>query len=166
MKRAFYAFALFALMTLFVSPAAAVDTAATASVELVTGVTCVESQTMDFGQVAIYNGTIKMEALGTLDDTGSTISFDATGSQEAQFDVTSPVGATIDIAVAYDAAADGLVLSAASVAWNGAGEVAAPGSFTSTGADVLHVGATLTVDADNAVVGAFNPGYTVSVTLN
>lgn len=164
MMRAFRIFALTAAMTAFASTASAVDFAANAVVTIVEGITISENTQMNFGTLALNTGDVVLATDGTTTDATNLIS-DATGIAAASFDVTSVTDAVLNVTITPDAVANGLVLSAPTFDWGGGTATANP--VTSTGTDILLVGATLSVDKAAASTGAAQTvGYTVSVTFN
>ena len=164
MKRAIRVFALTLAMTAFASTASAVDFATNAVVTIVEGITISENTQMNFGTLALNSGDVVLATDNSTTDATNLIS-DNTGIAAASFDVVSVTDAVLNVTITPDAIANGLVLSAPTFDWGGGTSTANP--VTSTGTDVLLVGATLTVDKATAATGAAQTvGYTVSVTFN
>ncbi len=146
----------------------AFDLVTSAAVEVVEGISMVEVTGMDFGQVADHDGTLTVttDAAVAMTDPNF-ISFDPTGYTPGIFTVTSIIGASVNSSFADTDDVAGLNLSAFAVSVGGAADEADLTDITMiTTDDTWNVGATLTVVALDAVVGAATPGYTITVVLN
>jgi Domain of unknown function (DUF4402) len=158
-----------ALVLIVAGSASAFDLVTTAAVEIVEGITIAQTTQMDFGQVADHDGALVLATnpASPMTDT-SFISFDDTGYTPGIFTCTSIPGASI--AATFTNAGDvaGLTLSAFTVSLDAGGsDEGNLATITQIAtADTWNVGATLTVAAATAVVGAATPGYTVTVVLN
>lgn len=153
----------------FASGAQAFDLVTSAAVEIVEGITITEVTGMDFGQVADHDGDLVLATNPASPMTdGDFISFDPTGYTPGIFTVDSIAGADVNASFVDAADVAGLTLSAWTISLDGGstdeGTIA---SITQIAAqDTWNIGATLTVAAATAVVGAATPGYTITVTLN
>ena len=168
MKR-FSCLAILALVAMAATGAQAFDLVTTAAVEIVEGVTASETTGMDFGQVADHDGALVLSTDPTAAMTdASHISFDPTGYTPAILDVTSIIGASLNASFTDAGDVAGLALGTWTVSLDGGstdeGDITDITQITS--ADTWNVGATLTVTAATAVVGAATPGYTITVVLN
>ena len=157
------------LVTLTATSAFAFDLPTTAAVEVVEGLTITQLTGMDFGQVADFDGVLVLATDPTTPLTdGDHISFDPAGYTPAIFEVTSIIGATLNATITDTDAADGLALSVFKVSLNagGADEADITAITQVAGTDTWHVGCTLTVDADAALLGATDVDYNVNVILD
>ena len=124
---------------------------------------------MDFGQVADHDGTLVLATNPASPMTdASFISFDDTGYTPGIFTCTSIPGASVNASFSDADDVDGLNLSAWTVSLDGGGsDEANLLAITQVAeADTWNIGATLTVVAADAALGAQTPGYTITVTLN
>ena len=168
MKR-FSCLAILALVAMAATGAQAFDLVTTAAVEIVEGVTVAQTTGMDFGQVADHDGALVLATNPASPMTdASFISFDPTGYTPAIFTVTSIAGASMNASFTDAGDVAGLALGTWTVSLDGGstdeGDITDITQITS--ADTWNVGATLTVTAATAVVGAATPGYTITVVLN
>ena len=158
-----------AIVALSATGASAFDLATTAAVEVVEGISAVQTTEMDFGQVADHDGDLVLSTdPGTAMTDASHISFDPTGYTPAIFDVTSIIGASINASFADTDAADGLALGTFAVSLDGgtSDEADLTDITQVAGTDTWNVGCTLTVDAATAVVGVAAVAYTMTIVLN
>ena len=161
--------AILALVALSATGAHAFDLATTAAVEVVEGVTAVETTGMDFGQVADHDGALVLASdPSTAMTDAAHISFDPTGYTPAIFDVTSIIGASLNASFTDTDGADGLALGTFTVSLDGGttDEADLTDITQIAGTDTWNVGCTLTVDAATAVVGVAAVAYTMTIVLN
>lgn len=163
MKRAIRAFALLVALTFVASPAFAVTGNGVANVNIVEGITVTETTPLDFGDIALNDGAITVDADGTVTD-DNFLDFGGT-QQQAEFAVVSVASAALTVTVLDNVANAGLTINSPRVDWNGTGAADSPQNVTSIGNDTLEVGYTLTVDKAAAGTGAQTLNYTVDVTF-
>jgi hypothetical protein len=164
----FRTLAILALVVFAATGAQAFLVTTSADVEVVEGINCVQVTGMDFGQVADKDGSLVLASNpATAMGDAAGISFDPTGYTPAVFTVTAPIGADVSAVFADVADVPGLTLSAWTVSNDGGssdqGSLIAIAQLASD--DTWNVGATLTVAAATAGVGAAIPGYTITLTL-
>ena len=150
------------------SNAMAFDLVTTAAVEIVEGISIVQTTEMNFGQLADHDGavTVATDPAVALSDPAHIV-YDETNWTPGIFTCTSIAGASI--AATFTDAGDvaGLGLSAFTVSVNGGANEANLATIQQqTSDDTWNVGATLTVTALTAVIGVHSPGYTVTLALN
>ncbi|MBD3219640.1 DUF4402 domain-containing protein [bacterium] len=149
-------------------PAGAVDLATTALVEIVEGVAITETQTLDFGVLALTDGSVVVAASdGGVTDADNMV-VDATGISQGVFDVTGVVGADLVADCTAGALPAGIALSAFTADWADLGaEAAVPTNRTmAASTEVLEIGATITIDETTASLTGGTPAdlpYTVTV---
>jgi len=147
----------------------AFDLVTTAAVEIVEGISIAQTTGMDFGQVADHDGALVLATNPASPMTdASFISFDPTGYTPGIFTVNSIIGASVNASFVDAADVPGLALSAWTVSLDGGSSD--EGDLTAitqvAAADTWNIGATLTVTAATASIGAATPGYTITVVLN
>lgn len=154
-----------ALVTLC-SSAFAVDLSTNALVEIVDGIAITEVTPLNFGRLALADGTATIAATdGALTETAN-ITVNGSNAEQGVFDVTSINGADVTASAVAGAIPAGLTLDNFTFSWDGG---AAAAGFTMNATNVLlEVGADLTIDAANAAVtgGQANLPYTLSVVFN
>lgn len=158
-----------ALVALTATGANAFDLATTAVVEVVEGITVVESTAMDFGAVALYSGDLVLSTNpATAMTDASFISYDPTGYTPGIFAVTSIAGASLNASFVDGDPADGLDVGTFTISLDaGLTDEALITAITQIAAtDTWNVGCTLTVDALEAALGVAAVGYTMTVVLN
>jgi Domain of unknown function (DUF4402) len=148
--------------------AMAFDLVTTATVEIVEGISIIQTTEMNFGQLADHDGavTVATDPAVALGDPAFLV-YDETGYTPGIFTCTSIAGASVDATFTDAADVAGLALSAFTVSVNGgANEADNTAIAQQTSDDTWNVGATLTVTALTAVIGVHNPGYTITLALN
>lgn len=147
------------------TPAEAIDFPANALVSIVEGITISENVPMNFGTLALNNGDVIISPASVVTDLNN-LTADATAQTNAEFTVTSVVGAQVNITMAPGAGAPaGLSLSAFSFDIGG-GTTTNPYTIGAP-SETLLVGATLTVDPGTASTGASQSiPYTLTVAFN
>lgn len=174
MKTALRAIALGLALIGSVGNAGAVDLSTNAIVELVQGITITEDTPLNFGTLAINNGTVTISTAtvsGPPAADPNSLTVDGTNQTRGEFTIDSVNGASVAIDITVGAAANGLTLTGTTIEIDASGEVAPPLAGHSLGAAIttLYVGGTLDVEADNATIavgaGQMIP-YTVTVAFD
>jgi len=153
-----------------VGNAGAVDLAANAIVELVQGITITEDTPLNFGTLAINNGTVTISTntiTGPPASDPNSLTVDGANQTRGEFTIDSVDGASVAIDVTIGAAANGLTMTGTTIEIDASGEIAPPLAGHALGAAIttLYVGGTLDVDADNATI-AVGPGQTIPYTVS
>jgi|GEM_PF-2946732 len=148
-------------------PAGAVDLDTVALVSIVDGINIVETAPMNFGEVALNDGTVTIGSDGVLTDP-SFLSFDATSVSQAIFTVTAIAGATYSISLAENIPVPGLTLNNFHINIDGGVEESGADNFVglvlSNQSSTLNVGGDLTVDSATASLGPNQAiGYRLSI---
>jgi Domain of unknown function (DUF4402) len=155
---------------LLAAPAAAADLDTLALVDIVEGITITEVTALNFGDVALNNGTITIGTAGTVTDPNF-LSFDATNVSQGVFTVNAIAGSAYDINVIENVPAVGLTLDNFRINIDGGADEAGVNTFVgvtlANQASTLNLGADLTVDSATASLGDGQTiGYRISVNFN
>ena len=151
-------------------PASAVDLVTNGVVDIIEGVTLVQTASLNFGVLVLNNGTVTISAADGSYVDGSSLVYDATNISQGIFTVDSNVGVDITVNCTAGAQPAGLLLGTFTADWADAGaEAAVPVPRTMAAiSEVLEIGASLAVDRTVAVPTGGTPAnlpYTVSVTF-
>jgi hypothetical protein len=142
--------------------AGAVDFPTNAQVEIVEGIVITENTPLNFGVLALKDGTVEVDADGTATD-GNNMIFDNSAVAAGDFGVQSVDGSTLQASATAGTPPSGITLADFDFAWDGS----AGDNVTLSGSDTanLTVGANLTIDANNASAGGGTQDvpYTLSV---
>ena len=155
---------------LLAAPAGAADLDTLALVDIVEGITITETTALNFGDVALNNGTITIGTAGTVTDPNF-LSFDATAASQGIFTVTAIAGSAYDIDLIENVPAVGLTLNNFHINVDGGADEAGADNFVAVilanQSSTLNIGADLTVDAATASLGDNQTiGYRISVNFN
>ncbi len=149
------------IVILLAQTAAAVDLDVVAHVEIVEGIVLVEDTAINFGEVALADGTVTVPTDGNVSDPDF-ISFDATNVSAGIFTVTATAGATYDITLVENVPVVGLALDIFRLSIDGGADEAGsdifPGIVLAAQISTFDIGADLMVDQATASVG---PGQTI-----
>ncbi len=159
-----------ALVCLAAGPAGAVDLDTNAIVGIVEGINITEDTALNFGDVALNDGTLTLATDGTTLDPAF-ILFDATNTTQGVFTVTAVAGGSYDIGLAENVPIVGLTLDNFHLNIDAGVDEAGADNFVgvtlANPTSTLNVGADLTVDSATALLGAGQTiGYRVSVIFN
>ena len=151
-------------------PAAAADLDTLALVDIVEGITITETVALNFGDVALNNGTISIGTAGTITDPNF-LSFDATSASQGVFTVSAIAGSAYDIDLIENVPVVGLTLSNFRINIDGGADEAGVDNFVGVNLanqnSILNIGADLTIDAATASLGDNQTiGYRISVNFN
>ena len=151
-------------------PAVAVDLDTLALVDIVEGITITEVTALNFGDVALNDGTISVGTAGTVTDPNF-LSFDATNASQGIFTVTAIAGSAYDISLIENVPVVGLTLNNFHINIDGGVDEAGADNFIGVilvnQSSTLNLGADLTVDAATASLGDNQTiGYRLSVAFN
>lgn len=158
------------MTSLLAFPAAATDLDSFALVDIVEGITIIETTALNFGDVALNTGTITVTTAGTITDPDF-LSFDATNVSQGVFTLSVIAGNAYDIDLVENLPVPGLTLDNFRINIDGGANVAGSDNFTavtlSNQLSTMNVGADLTVDAASASLGDNQSiGYRISVNFN
>ena len=158
------------LMSLLAGSAAATDLDTVALVDLVEGITITETAALNFGDVAMNDGTLTINTDGTVTDPGF-MSFDAALASQGIFNVVAIAGSSYDISLLENVPVVGLTLDNFRINIDGGADEAGSDTFVGVTlanvTSVLNVGADLTVDTATASLGDNQQiGYRVTVNFN
>ncbi|HOX26183.1 MAG TPA: DUF4402 domain-containing protein [Candidatus Krumholzibacteria bacterium] len=153
----------------FAGSAGAVDLVTNAQVDIITGITILQTQALNFGVLVLNNGSVTVAAAdGSTTDADNLIS-NATDIAQGVFDVTSTLGADLTVNCTAGVQPTGVTLDAFTADWAAAGEAAVPLTRTlAATTEQLEIGATITIDRTQAEPTEGTPvnlPYTVSVTF-
>jgi Domain of unknown function (DUF4402) len=167
MKTTFFTMMMTGMLAL---PAVAVDLDTNALLDIVEGITVVQTTALNFGDVAMNDGTITVSTVGTLTDPNF-ISYDGTNISQGVFDVTAIAGATYNIDLVETVPAVGLLLENFRLNIDGAPDEVGVDSFIGVTLPnqntTMNVGADLTVDSATATLGDNQTiGYRIAVNFN
>lgn len=139
----------------------AFDLSTDAQVEIVEGLSLVEATALNFGQLALNNGTVVVAAEdGATTDTDLLI-LDNTNITQGVFTLTGLTGWDVTVSAVTGAAVAGLTLDTFTFAWP---DDDAGGTRTmEADTEAVEVGASLTIDRTTASTGAATLPYTVTV---
>jgi hypothetical protein len=141
--------------------AGAVDFSTNAQVEIVEGIVITENTPLNFGVLALKDGTVDLDADGSTTDANNLI-FDNSAIAAGDFGVQSINGSTIQASATAGTPPAGITLSDFDFAWDGAaGDNVTLASDTAN----LTVGANLAIDSGTASAGGGTQDvpYTLSV---
>lgn len=160
MKRWSPAVALAALLTTLPFSAKAADLETFALVDIISNIAIDQDVALDFGGLILNTGSVTVSTTGLVTaDTNNLVA--ATTQSAGAFTISSIVGAQIEISISTPVSANGLTLS--NFQWDIHGDTTSPVDVIQT-AEVMTLGATLTVDGTTAVVGNNQQiPYTVTV---
>jgi hypothetical protein len=163
-------FTVLTLTSLLALPAAAVDLDSIAYVNVVEGITIVEVSALDFGDVALANGTLTVSTAGIVTDPNF-LSYNGASIGQAVFTLTVVPGAAYDISFVENLPVVGLILNNFQASIDGAADVVGSDTFLGVSianqASTMNVGADLTVDSATASIGDNQSiGYRVTVSFN
>lgn len=155
---------------LWASTAGAVDLDTVAYVTMVEGITIVEDTALNFGDVALNDGTVTIGTDGSVTDPNF-ISYDATNVSQGIFTVTAIAGGTYDISLMENIPVVGLLLNNFHLSIDGGADEVGTDTFLgvtlANQISAFNIGADLTVDSANAVLGANQTiGYRLTVNFN
>ncbi len=150
--------------------AEAADLDTTALLDIVEGITVHETTALNFGDVALNDGTLTVSTAGTVTDP-SFLSFDATNVSQGIFSVNAIAGSAYDISISENVPVVGIVLDNFKINIDGAADEAGANTFVGitlgAATSVLNLGADITVDATTASLGDNQTiGYRISVNFN
>ena len=167
MKRVFTAFALLITVALVPQTAQAVDFTGQATVSIVDGIVITETAPLNFGSLVKDDGTVVLNADGTVTDAADLI-FDNTGQQPAAFSVTSVAGQGITVSAAIVAEPAGVTVDTWTMDWNGAGSGDLVGDHTmQNDTDTMTLGASIAIDKATVTIGdAQAIDYTLTMVFN
>ena len=151
-------------------PAGAVDLDSFAMVDIVEGITITEITALNFGDVALNDGTITITTAGTVSDP-EYLSFDATNASQGVFTLSVIAGAAYDISFVENLPVVGLTLDNFQINIDGGANVVGANSFLGVTLpaqlSTMNLGADLTVNAATASLGDNQAiGYRVTVNFN
>ncbi len=158
------------LCGMFTVPAGATDLDTTAILDIVEGITVAETSALNFGDVALNNGTLTVGTDGAVTDPNF-LSFDAANVSQGIFSIGAIAGSAYDIAILENVPAVGLTLDNFKVNIDGGADEAGANTFVgvtlSAASSALNLGADLTVDSATASLGDNQTiGYRVSINFN
>lgn len=158
------------LAGLFAIPAGAADIDTSALLDLVEGITVTETTALNFGDVALNNGTLTVSTAGAVTDPNF-LSFDATNVSQGIFTIGAIAGSAYDITVIENVPVVGVTLDNFKINIDGAADEAGANSFVgitlSAASSTLNLGADVTIDALTASLGDNQTiGYRLSVNFN
>jgi hypothetical protein len=158
------------LVGLVAFPAVAADLDSFAYVTIVDGITIVETTALDFGEIALADGTITVTTAGAVLDPDF-LSFSSVTASQGIFELTVVPGGSYDISLLENVPAAGLTLNNFQINIDGGADEVGSDNFLGVTLpnqiSDLNVGADLTVDALNASLGANQTiGYRISVNFN
>ncbi|MBU8870834.1 MAG: DUF4402 domain-containing protein [Gemmatimonadales bacterium] len=164
-----------ALMTLMiigllVLPAGAADLDTFALLDIVEGITITETTALNFGDVALNNGTLTVDTDGTTTDPNF-LSFDPTNVSQGIFTIAAIAGSAYDITLLENVPVAGLTLDNFRINIDGAADEAGTDTFVAVvlanASSTLNVGADLVVDSTTASLGDGQViGYRITVNFN
>ncbi len=151
-------------------PAAAVDLDTLALLDMVEGITVTETSALNFGDVAMSNGTLSVSTAGAVTDP-SFLSYDPASVSQGIFTVSAIAGNAYDISLLETVPTAGLILDNFILNIDGGADEAGSDNFVGVtlvnASSVLNIGADLTVDAATASLGDNQTiGYRVTVNFN
>ena len=158
------------LIGLLAGAAGATDLDTFALVDIVEGITLTETTAMNFGDVALNDGTLTINTDGTVTDPGF-LSYDGALASQGIFNVLAIAGSAYDISLLENVPVVGLVLDNFRINIDGGADEAGSDTFVgvtlANASSTLNVGADLTVDSATAVLGDNQAiGYRVTVNFN
>ena len=160
------------LMTigLMALPAGAADLDTLALLDIVEGITITETTALNFGDVALNNGTLTVGTDGTTTDPNF-LSFDPTNVSQGIFTIAAISGSAYDISLLENVPVAGLTLDNFRINIDGAADEAGANTFVavvlSNASSTLNVGADLAIDSATASLGDGQTiGYRVTVNFN
>ncbi len=160
----------FCIITLAAVSAWAVDLDTFAYVDIVDGVTITETTALNFGDVALNDGTISVDTGGLINDP-DLLSYDASSASQGVFSITCIAGSAYDVTITETIPVVGLILDNFQIRIDGAADEAGANTFVgitlSNAVSALEIGADLTVDAAAASIGDNQTiGYRLQVNFN
>jgi len=151
-------------------PAAAVDLATNAVVDIVLGITITQTTSLNFGVLVLDNGVVTVSPIdGSYTDADNLI-FDDTNINQGVFNVDTNVGVNLTVNCAAGSLPPGLIMGSFTADWANLGvpgPVPRPRTTAAT-TEVLEIGASLAIDRTVATPTGGTPAllpYTVSVTF-
>lgn len=155
---------------LWAGSAGAVDLDTVAYVSMVEGITIVENTALNFGDVALNDGTVTIGSDGSITDPNF-LSYDGTNVSQGVFTVTAIAGGTYDISLMENVPVVGLLLDTFTLSIDGGADEVGTDTFLGVNLpnqnSTFNIGADLTVDSANAVLGANQTiGYRLTVNFN
>jgi len=158
------------LTGLFAIPAGAADLDTSALLDIVEGITVTEGTALNFGDVALNNGTMTVATDGGVTDPNF-LSFDAANVSQGIFTIGAIAGSAYDISITETVPVVGVILDNFTINIDGAADEVGANSFVgvtlTAASSTLNLGGDLTVDSATASLGANQTiGYRVSVNFN
>lgn len=157
-------------MGLFAFPAGATDLDTIALLDIVEGITVIETTALNFGDVALNNGTMTVSTTGAVTDPDF-LSFNAADVSQGIFTISAIAGSAYDITIIETAPVVGVILDNFTINVDGAADEAGANTFVgvilSAATSTLNLGGDITIDSLAASLGANQSiGYRVSVNFN
>ena len=158
-----------ALATVVATSALAIDLVTNAQVEIVDGITFNQTTALNFGVLALNNGSVIVAAPDAAVTDVNNLMVDNTDVSQGIFSVVGTAGADLSVDCAVGAMPTGITLGTFTADWADAGAaVPVPADRTLAAAtEALEIGATITVDRATASTTGGTPAnlpYTISVT--
>ena len=155
---------------LFAVPALAADLDTTALLDIVEGITVTEGTALNFGDVALNDGTMTVATDGGITDPDF-LSFDAANVSQGIFTIGAIAGSAYDIAITETIPVVGVILDNFTINIDGGADEAGANTFVgvtlSAASSTLYLGGDITIDSATASLGANQTiGYQVSVNFN
>jgi len=151
-------------------PVAAVDLDTLALLDIVEGITLTENTALNFGDVALGDGTLTVSTAGLMIDP-DLLSYDTASVSQGIFTVDAIAATAYDISLTETVPAAGLILDNFIINIDGGADEAGSDTFVGVtfpnASTVLNVGADLTVDSATASLGDNQTiGYRLTVNFN
>ncbi|MEZ4389269.1 MAG: DUF4402 domain-containing protein [Candidatus Krumholzibacteriia bacterium] len=166
--KSFCRFSIMALAFLALTGSAfAFDLATNALVEIVEGLSVSETTALNFGQLALNNGSVVIDPEDGSTTDAANLILDATDVSQGVFAVTGLTAWDVQVDCTAGAMPAGITLGTFTADWADAGAAGAVPHTRTMAADAenVEIGATLTVDRTTASTGSATLPYTVSVTF-
>jgi len=145
----------------------AVDLSTNALVTIVEGLAIAETTALNFGQLALNNGTVVVAAADGATTDAANLIVDNTNVTQGVFAVTGLTAWDVQVDCTAGTMPAGLTLSTFTADWADAGAAGAVPHTRTMAADSenVEIGASLAVDRTTASTGAATLPFTVSVTF-
>ena len=138
--------------------------------DIVEGISVTQTTALNFGDVALNNGTLSVATDGGITDPDF-LSFDAASVSQGIFTINAVAGSAYDVAITETAPVVGVILDNFTINIDGGADEAGANTFVgvtlSAASSVLNLGGDITIDAATASLGSNQTiGYRVSVNFN